>query len=137
MRSYTMRGWRQILRRSWQPSLLLLKRSSATDYPASGHVEISGSVKYFNISKFKRISCKRSGVSPGMCHGEGEERCHMLQSGSGPPVFFRNVPVSSTWLYDSGTKPSNNKRPKADMFQARAVYAKVRRLCKKKSMYMS
>lgn len=45
-----------------------------------------------------------------MCHGEGEERYHRWQSGCGPPGSSHSVPVSSTWLSGSGTKPFKYKK---------------------------
>lgn len=48
---------------------------------------------------------------PGMYHGEGEERYHTWQqSGCGPPESSHIAPVSSTWLYDSGTRPIKYKK---------------------------
>lgn len=72
--------------------------------------EISMSLECFNIGELKEISCFR--LLPDTCHGEGEERYHMWQSGSGPLGSSHNVPVSSTWLSDSGTKPFKGKKPK-------------------------
>lgn len=126
MGSCTTRRWIRLLRRSWWLSLrLLLKQNPATDCPASGHGEISMSLECFNIElngELKDISCFR--LLPDTCHGEGEERYHMWRSGSGPLGSFRNVPVSSTWLSDSGTKPF--KRKNTQEFQGTVVYAEVR-----------
>lgn len=80
------------------------------------------SLESFNIGELKEISCFC--LLPDTCHGEGEERYHMWQSGSGPLGSSRNVPVSSTWLSDSGTKPFKGKNTQE--FQGTVVYAEVR-----------
>lgn len=51
-----------------------------------------------------------------MNHGEAEEKYRrQQQNGCGPPEFFHNVLVFSTWPCDSGTIPLNTKIEKKEL----------------------